>query len=152
MFTNGSKPHDQLVQDRVLPFLRKEAPRVLFVGFAETDDWGHEGRYDRFLEAAHAVDRYLEELWSAVQSHPQYRNRTTLIFTADHGRGRAPEAWRHHGRDIDGSDETFIITIGPDVAAGGERKRTRHTLGDVARATAAAVGLTYRAEQLSRRD
>ncbi|HEX6314213.1 MAG TPA: alkaline phosphatase family protein [Gemmatimonadaceae bacterium] len=152
MFTNGSRPHDQLVQDRVLPFLRKEAPRALFVGFAETDDWGHEGRYDRFLEAIHAVDRYLEELWSAVQSHPTYRGRTTLIFTADHGRGGAPTDWRHHGRDVAGSEETFIIAIGPDVASRGERKGTRHTLGDVARATAAAVGQQYQVEQLSTKD
>jgi hypothetical protein len=152
MFTNGSKPHDQLVQDGVLPFLRQEAPRALFVGFAETDDWGHEGRYDRFLAAVHAVDRYLEELWSTVQSHPKYRGRTTLIFTADHGRGRAPTEWRHHGRDVAGSDETFIIAIGPDVAARGERKGSRHALGDVARATSAAVGLKYRVEQPTRKN
>lgn len=143
VFTYGSKPHDDVVQAAVLPYLRKARPRALFVGYAETDDWGHEGRYDRFLEAAHAVDAYLEQLWDAVQSHPHYRGRTTLIFTADHGRGRTASDWRHHGSKIPGAEETFIITIGPAVERGGERRNTSHVEGYVARATAAAVGMEF---------
>jgi hypothetical protein len=141
--TTGAKPHDHVVQRAALPYLRKAKPRALFVGFAETDDWGHEGRYDRFLDAVHAVDRYLSELWSAVQADPHYRNRTTIIFTADHGRGRTASDWRHHNKDIPGSEETFIITIGPRVASSGEARNSRNTLGDVASMTAAAVGLNY---------
>ena len=145
--TTGSTPHDALVQKMVLPYLAKVTPRTLFVGYAETDDWGHQGRYDRFLDAAHAVDAYMAELWNAVQSNPRYRGRTTLIFTADHGRGRSPADWRNHGADIPGSGETFIIRIGPDIRASGERRNTRRVLGDVARETAAALGLEYLAPQ-----
>jgi hypothetical protein len=145
--TTGSKPHDALVHKMVLPYLKKETPRALFVGFAETDDFGHEGRYDRFLEAAHAVDAYLAELWAAVQSNARYRDNTTIIFTADHGRGRGATDWRHHGNDIPGSGETFMIRIGPEIGAGGERASTTHVLGDVATATAAALGLRYQALQ-----
>jgi hypothetical protein len=143
--TNGAKPDDELVQAAVLPYLRKETPRALFVGFAETDDWGHEGRYDRFLDAAHAVDAYMEELWTAIQSHPRYRGKTTLVFTADHGRGRSAGDWKHHGKDVPGSGETFIITIGPEIESSGEHRNTFHVLGEVAGATAAAVGLRYSA-------
>ena len=147
MRTTGSKPHDPLVQKLALPYLKKEAPRALFVGFAETDDWGHEGRYDRFLDAAHAVDAYIAELWATVESNPRYRGNTTIIFTADHGRGRTPTDWRNHGRDIPGSGESFIIRIGPGIGAAGERVNTAHVLGDVATATAAALGLRYEARQ-----
>jgi hypothetical protein len=143
--TNGAKPDDILVQRRVLPYLKARAPRALFVGFAETDDWGHEGRYDRFLDAVHAVDGFMAEIWSAVQSDARYRDRTTLIFTADHGRGRTAADWMHHGREIDGAEETFIVMIGPGVAPAAGGGTARYVLGDVARATAAAVGLTYRA-------
>jgi hypothetical protein len=141
--TNGAKPHDALVQRVVLPYLKEEQPRALFVGFAETDDWAHEGRYDRYLEAAHAVDAYLAELWSVVQSQPAYRGKTTIIFAADHGRGRTAADWRHHGQDVAGAEETFIITLGPGIEARGERRNSAHVLGEVAAATAAAVGLTY---------
>jgi len=142
--TYGSKPNDIVVQRAVLPYLKEKLPRVLFVGYAETDDWGHEGRYDRFLDAAHNVDAFMAQLWSAVQSHPRYRGRTTLIFTADHGRGRTSGDWRHHGEDVPGAEETFIVTIGPEVRARGELRKTSNVVGQVARATAAAVGLTYR--------
>ena len=142
--TYGSKPNDIVVQRAVLPYLKEKQPRVLFVGYAETDDWGHEGRYDRFLDAAHDVDAFMAQLWSVVQSHPRYRGRTTLIFTADHGRGRTALDWRDHGEDVSGAEETFIVTIGPGVRARGELRRTSNVVGQVARAAAAAVGLTYR--------
>lgn len=87
--TNGAQPHDALVQRAVLPWLRKKEPLALFVGFAETDDWAHEDRYDRFLDAAHAVDGYIAQLWSAVQSDRRYRGRT-VVSTGD-GRGHRAE-------------------------------------------------------------
>jgi hypothetical protein len=143
MHTFGAKPNDEVVQRAVMSYLEDRRPRVLFVGYAETDDWGHEGRYDRFLDAAHDVDRFIAQLWAGVQSHPRYHGRTTLIFTADHGRGRTAADWRHHGEDVPGAEETFIITIGPVVGENGERSSTSHVLGQVAVATAAAVGIRY---------
>ena len=141
--TFGAKPHDEVVQAAVLPYMKKARPRAMFVGYAETDDWGHEGRYDRFLDAAHAVDAYMAQLWSSAQAHPQYRGKTTLIFTADHGRGRGASDWRHHNSDIPGSEETFIIAIGPDLERSGEHRNTSDVLGWVAELTANAVGLPY---------
>src|SRR5687768_16994924 len=145
VYTFGARPHDEVVHAAALPYLKKAKPRALFVGYAETDDWGHEGRYDRFLDAAHAVDNYIAQLWAAVQADPRYRGKTTLIFTADHGRGRGASDWKHHGSDIAGAEETFIITIGPDVARVGEHRNTSDVEGWVAELTASAVGLTYQA-------
>jgi hypothetical protein len=141
--TNGSKPMDVVVQWDVLPYLAKNRPKAVFVGYAETDDWGHQGQYDRFLEAIHEVDKYLKEIWERSQSHPAYRGRTTLIFTADHGRGRTTSDWMNHGKDVAGAEETFIISIGPKVAPKGEVRGSTNTLGEVASRAAAAVGLKY---------
>jgi hypothetical protein len=141
--TNGAKPVDILVHRAVMRYLDERQPRALFVGFAETDDWGHEGRYDRYLEAAHAVDAYMAELWSWLQSHPRYRGRTTLIIAADHGRGRTNADWRHHGKDVPGAEETFLLRIGPEVDARGEVRRSSGSLGEVAAATASAVGFSW---------
>src|SRR5262245_39020006 len=113
MHTFGARPNDLVVQRAVLPYLKAKHPRALFVGYAETDDWGHEGRYDRFLDAAHDVDRFIAELWETVQSNPHYRGKTTLIFAADHGRGRTAADWMHHGEKVAGAEESFILMIGP---------------------------------------
>ncbi len=46
-------------------------PRVLFVGYGETDNWAHQGRYDLVLDSAHRMDRFVEQLWEAMQSMPR---------------------------------------------------------------------------------
>ena len=38
-----------------LGYLKRNKPRVLYVGLGETDEWAHAGRYDQYLEAAHRV-------------------------------------------------------------------------------------------------
>jgi hypothetical protein len=35
---------------------------VLYPGLGETDDWAHDGRYDRVLEAFARRDEYLKQL------------------------------------------------------------------------------------------
>jgi bisphosphoglycerate-independent phosphoglycerate mutase (AlkP superfamily) len=101
--------------------LKLHQPRVFFVGFLETDHWQHEGRYDRNLDAAHMVDEYTRRLWEYVQSQPKYRDKTTFILTTDHGRGDAPENWKHHGEKIDGADDIWMAILGPDTPPLGER-------------------------------
>ena len=139
LHTTGNQPYDGVVQRAVMTYLARQKPRALFVAYAETDDWGHQGRYDRFLDAAHAVDTYLAQLWSAVQADPRYRGKTTLIFTADHGRGRTAGDWMDHGEKVAGAEETFIVMIGPETEAAGERRNTANVEGEIASITASAV-------------
>jgi hypothetical protein len=49
----------------------------------------------------------------------------------------------NHGKDVAGAEETFIISIGPEIAPAGEVRESRNTLGEVASRAAAAVGLKY---------
>ena len=140
-------PLDERAHRTALQLLADVRPRALFVAYVETDDWAHRGRYDRTLDAVHAVDGYLAQLWSAVQSQPQYRGRTTLIFTADHGRGRTSRDWTDHDRDVPGAHETFVAMIGPAVNAIGEAHDVNLVAqAQVAATVAAAVGLDYRAD------
>lgn len=124
--------------------LMARGPRAMFVGYGETDDFAHRGRYDLTLDAAHAVDRYVADLWSRVQSMPAYRGRTTLILVADHGRGRTTRDWKDHGDDIAGSEETWFAVLGPGVAPlGARRDAAPVALAQAAASVAAAMGLDY---------
>ena len=60
---------------------------MLYLALGETDDWAHDGRYDRVLETYARTDDYLKQLWTWLQSQPEYRGRTHLLITTDHGRG-----------------------------------------------------------------
>ena len=42
-------------------YIRLKQPRVLFVGYGETDEWAHARRYDLTLRSAHAVDAFVAD-------------------------------------------------------------------------------------------
>lgn len=131
----------------MLRHLRVEHPRVMFVGYGETDEWAHQGRYDRYLRSARRVDAFLAELWSFFQSHPDYRGQTTMIVTTDHGRGRTVEDWTNHGADVPGAEEMWLGIIGPDTPALGERAGVRPVIqSQIASTLAAFLGIDYRGE------
>jgi hypothetical protein len=137
--------YDSFTQAVVMRHLPERRPRVVFIGYGETDEWAHAGRYDRTLASAHAVDGYLRELWSFVQSHPVYRDRTSLIVTTDHGRGRTTKDWTNHGRTVEGAEEMWVAVIGPDTRALGERRNVPAvTQAQIASTIAALLGLDYR--------
>jgi phosphopentomutase len=112
---------DALTHQAALDYLAVKKPRVVFIGYGETDEWAHAGRYDLYLRSAHQVDAYLAQLWTTVQADPQYRDRTTLIVTTDHGRGYGP-AWRNHGEDVVGAENIWMAVLGPDTPALGLRR------------------------------
>jgi phosphopentomutase len=124
--------------------LRSVKPRAFYVAFGETDDWAHEGRYDRYLHAARNFDRFVGELWASVQALPEYRDQTTFILASDHGRGPAPVAWKNHGKAIADSASIWIGLLGPDTPALGERSDSpAATQGQVAATVAAYLGLDF---------
>src|SRR5712675_1035281 len=136
---------DAFVQARLLDYLHTNQPRALFVGFGETDDWGHAGRYDLILEAAHHLDLFVHELWDTMQSMPQYRGQTTFIITTDHGRGSGLVDWKEHGIKEKGSENIWIATIGPDTAPLGERHGAPAVeQAQIAATIAALLGQDYR--------
>jgi len=104
-----------------MEYIKANHPRLMFIGFDETDDYSHEGKYDRYLLTAHQSDKVIGELWNWLQSHDQYKDQTTLILTCDHGRGQSEnDMWHSHGEKIKGSDQTWLAIIGPDTKAFGE--------------------------------
>jgi bisphosphoglycerate-independent phosphoglycerate mutase (AlkP superfamily) len=95
-------------------------PRVLYLAFDETDDWAHDGRYDRVLDAYARTDGFLKELWTWLQNDEGYRGRTHLLITTDHGRGHTDKDWRDHGAKTDGSQEVWMAFASPKMPARGE--------------------------------
>ena len=110
---------DSFTTQAAIEHLKKRRPRVLYIGLGETDEYAHEGRYDHYLDAAHRFDASLRRLWDAVQSSPHYRDKTSLVVTTDHGRGDAPEGWKHHGATTKGSEMIWLAAIGPDTPTTG---------------------------------
>jgi hypothetical protein len=90
------------------------------------------------------VDEFVRQLWETAQSIRQYRGKTTFIFTADHGRGNGPTAWKDHGEKVAGAEGDWIAILGPDMPALGERSQVQPvTESQLAATIAALLGQDY---------
>ena len=138
--------YDSFIQVPLLDYVKSAKPRVLFVGYGETDNWAHMGRYDLVLDSAHRMDGFVQELWDTMQAMPEYRGTTTFMITCDHGRGSGLTEWKEHGAEQKGSENVWIAVIGPDTKALGERRNTGVvTQSQIAATLAAFVGKDYHA-------
>ncbi len=136
---------DSFLQIPLLDYVKSAHPRLLFVGYGETDNWAHSGRYDLVLESAHRVDEFVRQLWQTMQAMPQYRDQTTFIITTDHGRGSGPEEWKEHGVDQKGSENIWIAIMGPDTEPLGERANgSPVTQSEIAATIAELLGKDFR--------
>jgi hypothetical protein len=137
---------DTIPVQTALEYLKVKKPRVLYLSLGETDDWAHAGNYAEYLRSTHRADEYLQALWETVQSMPGYRDRTTLIFSPDHGRGGAPEEWKSHGEKIPASKYIWMAFLGPDTKPLGERSHIAAvTQSQIAATLAALLGEDYNA-------
>ena len=82
-----------------------------------------------------------------IQSTPEYKDQTTLILTADHGRGDAPVEWKSHGAKIPGADRIWVGILGPDTPARGDSPLGRADQNQIAATLAALLGEDYNAYQ-----
>lgn len=104
-------------------YLKEYKPKVLYLAFDETDDFAHAGMYDQYIGSAYSQDAMIGDLWKLLQSLPQYRNKTSMLITCDHGRGdKIKSDWKHHGSKIADSHEIWLAAIGPDTKDFGEMK------------------------------
>jgi hypothetical protein len=135
--------YDALMQAVVLEYVKAKKPRVLFVGYGETDEWAHARRYDLTLRSAQRADEFVSELWRTMQAIPEYKDRTTFIVTTDHGRG-SDARWTDHGKDVDGAEQVWIAMLGPGAPRLGEvRSGSPVTQSQIAATIASLLGEDY---------
>lgn len=155
--------HDGFTHHYAKAWFRRSHPRLLYIGYGETDDFAHDGKYDSYILAAHRTDRLIADIWNMVQSTEGYRDNTVLFITVDHGRGEQPiETWQHHAskRSLDGymqslaqyeegivgSENTWMAAIGPGIAANGLLRTGNDCLTNsrIAATLLQAIGEDYR--------
>ncbi len=124
---------DFITNGYAMEALEHEHPRVVYIAYGETDDFAHDGSYDRYIDAAYRADRMLSKLWEWLQTDTFYRGRTTLMISTDHGRGMTPDGWTRHASGagaeileiedaaagVAGSDQIWFAAIGPGVKLNG---------------------------------
>ena len=130
-----------------LEAMKTRKPKLIFVGFGETDDFAHEGRYDMYLKSVHRDDDFIRRLWEYAQSDPFYKGKTTFLITTDHGRGdnpHRPDAWKDHGSHVTHAGETWFVALGAGVEARGEVSNSSQNYNkQVAAIVASCLGIPF---------
>lgn len=117
----GTVRLDAFTHHYALEYLKKNHPHLLYIAYGETDDFAHDGEYDAYLNAAERTDNFIKDLWNFTQNDDFYKDNTVFIITTDHGRGTQPlETWKHHGGNIEKSNETWLVMFGKNVKKLGE--------------------------------
>jgi hypothetical protein len=131
--------HDLLTFLTAREYIELHHPSILFLGFGETDECAHAGRYDLYLQQAADIDRMIADLWCLVQTDPWYRDSTTFLITTDHGRGWKPNKWTTHGFWAEGSGDIWMAVLGPDILPAGELRSRGQVYQKQLAATIAAL-------------
>lgn len=130
---------DRFTAEAALHYLEAERPRLMFLGLGEPDEYAHRGDYPGYLASLRAADAVLGDLFATLGRMGPRGAETTVIVTADHGRGRD---WRYHGREFAESARVWLVAAGAGIAARGFVQATRtHRLADVAPTIRAVLGL-----------
>ncbi|NUO48865.1 MAG: hypothetical protein HOV80_08415 [Polyangiaceae bacterium] len=128
---------DEYTAPLALGYLKKERPRFLFVGLGDTDEYGHRGNYDAYIEALGAADKFVGDVMATADAWRKEGHATIIVVTTDHGRSRDFE---DHGRKFKESARSWLVAGGGPIPARGYVSSPRERgLRDLA-PTLAAVG------------
>ena len=136
--------HDLLTFLMAKQYVQQHHPKMMVLGFGETDEFAHSGQYDMYLQRVNDIDRMIAELWYNVQTDPFYKNNTVFIITTDHGRGKKNNTWPGHHLFIKGSGEIWLAMLGHGVEALGEIKTAGQVYqNQIAQTIAGITGLPF---------
>jgi len=130
---------DRMTASIALRYLETRQPRLLFLGLGEPDEYAHRGDYAGYLGSLRASDSIVGDLLAVLDRMGDRGRHTTVLITADHGRGRD---YRFHGRDFPESARVWLVAAGAGIEARGlAQSLAPHRLADVAPTVRALLDL-----------
>jgi hypothetical protein len=130
---------DRFTADIALHYLATRAPRFLFLGLGEPDEYAHQDNYRGYLDALRAADRSLGRLVDTLDRMGERGRMTSVFVTTDHGRSNA---FRDHGGFAPESGRVWLVATGAGIRERGlVRSDEPHRLADIAPTMRALLGL-----------
>ena len=94
------------------------APSLLWITLHDIDI-AHSGAFSLYIEGIRRSDRLCGEIWRAIQTSPEYKDRTTMFILPDFGRDSdldpAGNGFQHHRTGDALSRTTWMMVLGPGV-------------------------------------
>jgi hypothetical protein len=130
---------DAVTADLAIAHLKAHAPRFMFLGLGEPDEYGHQNDYAGYLNAVRRADARIAEIDGELTRLAARGTRTALFVTADHGRA---DNFVEHGAKFPESARVWLIAAGSALRASGFVKApTQRRLADLAPTVRQIAGL-----------
>jgi len=98
--------------------MRRVAPSLIWITLHDMDV-AHAGAYSLYIDGIRRTDRLCGEIWSFIQSEPEYKDCTTLFILPDFGRDSDLDAsgngFQHHRTGDALSRTTWMMALGPHI-------------------------------------
>jgi hypothetical protein len=98
--------------------MRQLAPSLLWITLHDIDI-AHSGAFSLYVDGIRRSDRLCAEIWTAIQSEPEYKDKTTLFILPDFGRDSDMDAggngFQHHRTGDPLSRTTWMLALGAGV-------------------------------------
>lgn len=114
---NGSGYRDdQVTVNNAKDILDKYTPNLMLINLKDVDSYGHAGDSTMYIKSIKITDQYIDEIWGYIQNHPNYKNKTALIVTNDHGRhlNGVSTGFKDHGDNCEGCRNIEFFALGPE--------------------------------------
>lgn len=129
--------------------MRTFAPSLLFLTLHDIDI-AHSGAYSLYLEGIQRTDRLCAELWSEIESNPEYKGKTTLLIMPDFGRDGDSDpggnGFQHHRTGSASARTTWMMALGSGIRQKSIVHRPIESI-DLAPAVAGLFGVDARQAQ-----
>jgi hypothetical protein len=130
---------DHFTIDVALRLLETRAPRFLFIGLGEPDEYAHQDNYRGYLDSLRAADRSLSRLVATLRGMGERGDKTTIFVTTDHGRS---SSFRDHGGFAPESGRVWMVASGAGIGDKGlVRSEFPHRLADIAPTMRVLLGM-----------
>ncbi|REC64020.1 sulfatase [Chryseobacterium pennae] len=106
---------DAVTMTNTKEVMKKYSPNIIVINLKDVDSYGHDNKYNEYIQAIKTTDASIKEIWDYIQSLPAYRDKTTLIVSNDHGRHLDSKGgFKNHGDDCEGCRHIEFFAMGPD--------------------------------------
>ena len=94
------------------------SPSLLLITLHDMDV-AHAGAFSLYVDAIQRADRICAELWTTIQSMPEYKDRTALFIMPDFGRDADGDpggnGFQHHRTGAAMARTTWLLALGPGI-------------------------------------
>jgi hypothetical protein len=112
---------DELSLYIVRQLIRQVSPSFLWITMHDIDV-AHAGAYSLYIEGIRRTDRLCGELWTLLESEPEYSGKTALVVLPDFGRDADEDAggngFQHHRTGDAAARTTWLMAMGPGIREG----------------------------------